>query len=173
MSQDIRNKFIFIAILTAVCGYIVAPIPNKPKVPLLSEARMGLGIDLAGGAELRYRILYEPGATQKERTTALATDVIRKRIEGKHLVKEPKINSQGDDQIIVQMAGIDQDTLKEYKRLIITTGKLELFAVAPKEIQEKYNREKVAPEGYEPIDNTERSHGGPEDPYGGPKLELS
>src|ERR671935_3340221 len=110
MSQDIRNKFIFTVILTAICAYMIAPIPNKPKVPFLSEAKMGLGIDLAGGAELRYRILYGPGATNKDRTTALATDVIRRRIEAKHLVKEPKINSQGDDQIIVQIAGVDQDT---------------------------------------------------------------
>jgi len=159
MSQDNRTKFIVIVVVTAICAFIVAPIPNKPSLLGLGEAKLNLGIDLAGGAEIRYRVLYDPGVPDKAQLTAAATEVIRKRIEGKHAVKEPKIIAQGDDQIVVQMAGVDADTLKEYKRLIETTGTLELYEVAPVEYQEKYNREKAAPAGFKTIPNSEVARG--------------
>ena len=82
MAQEIRAKFIGIVILTLLAAYVVAPIPNKPKIPVLSDAKINRGIDLAGGAELRYKVLFEPGFTgNKEKATTDATDVIRRRVE--------------------------------------------------------------------------------------------
>jgi preprotein translocase subunit SecD len=110
MGQDTRTKFIAIVILTVVAAYIVAPIPRKPS--MVADAKINLGIDLAGGAELRYKILYPPGFSgNKEAATKIATDVIRRRVEAKQL-KEPKINSRGDDEIIIQLAGVDADALR-------------------------------------------------------------
>ena len=78
MGQDTRVKFIAIVILTVIAAYTIAPIPNKPKVPMLSDAKINRGIDLAGGAELRYKVLFEPGFSgSKEQATKTATDVIR------------------------------------------------------------------------------------------------
>ena len=142
MTQDTKVRFIVILALALLFGYVVAPIPNKPNILGLADMNLKFGIDLDGGAELRYRVLYE--RTDKDRTnsTQIATDVIRKRVEARKL-QEPIITSQGDDQIIIQLAGMDKAGVEEIKRLIETAGDLELFAVANREIQEKYNRDKV------------------------------
>jgi len=80
MGQDTRTRFIAIVVLTVVAAYIVAPIPRKPSY--VADAKINLGIDLAGGAELRYKILYPPGfSTNKEAATKIATDVIRRRTD--------------------------------------------------------------------------------------------
>jgi SecD/SecF fusion protein len=147
MNQDTKYRFIFIVLLTAVFAYVVAPIPNKPRIPGLADAKVNRGIDLAGGAELRYRVLYEPGEPDKAQKTRDATDVIRRRIEARQL-KEPRIYSQGDDQIVIQLAGVDRSTLEDYKRLIQQAGKLSLHAVASKEVQEKFNQDGRVPDGY-------------------------
>ncbi|MBI3854192.1 MAG: protein translocase subunit SecD, partial [Planctomycetes bacterium] len=166
MGQDTRVRFIVIVILTVICAYMVAPIPNKPKIPVLGDATFNRGIDLAGGAELRYRVLFDPGFSgSKEAATKVATDVIRRRVEAKQL-KEPKINSHGEDQIVIQLAGVDADTLNDYKRIIQTTGKLELHAAAPKDLQERYNKDKVVPSDYMVVENTERARGGEYEAYG-------
>ncbi len=162
MNRETRAKFIFIVVLTASLLYAIAPIPNKPRIPILSDAKMNQGIDLQGGAELRYRVLY-PDSFKEDRaeSTKAAADVIRKRVEAKQL-KEPKINAQGADQIIIQLAGVDRSGLEDYKRLIQQAGKLEFFAVANKEIQERYNKDKTYPVGYTVIPNTERDRRDPE-----------
>src|SRR5436190_5963660 len=147
MGQDTRTRFIAIVVLTVIALYIVAPIPNKPKIPLLADAGINRGIDLAGGAELRYKVLFDQvGFTgNREAATKTATDVIRRRVEAKQL-KEPKINSHGDNEIVIQLAGVDADGLRDYKRLIETSGKLELHAAAPKDLQERYNKDKIIPD---------------------------
>jgi SecD/SecF fusion protein len=155
MAADTRWKFIFIVLLTAVCAYVVAPIPNKPKVPGLADAKIVPGIDLAGGAELRYQLLFKEGEGNRAAKTKEATDVIRRRVEGKQAIKEPKINAQGDDQIIVQIPGVDQTGLDDYKRLIGQTGILKLHAVAGKAVQEQFNQDKQVPSGYVTIENAE------------------
>jgi SecD/SecF fusion protein len=166
MGQDTRVKFIGIVILTVITAYIVAPIPDKPKIPGLGDAKINKGIDLAGGAELRYKVLFEDGfAGDKAKATQVATDVIRRRVEAKQL-KEPKINSHGEDEIIIQLAGVDADGLRDYKRLIETAGKLTLHAAAPKNLQEQYNKDHVVPEGYKVVENTDRSREGEYAAYG-------
>ncbi|HUR39501.1 MAG TPA: protein translocase subunit SecD, partial [Planctomycetota bacterium] len=111
-------------------------------------------------------ILYPAGYSgNKEAATKIATDVIRRRVEAKQL-KEPKINSRGDDEIIIQLAGVDADALRDYKRLIETSGKLELHAAAPRGVQEQYNKDKVVPENYMAVENTERGRGGEYEAYG-------
>jgi SecD/SecF fusion protein len=172
MAQDTRAKFIAIVILTVIATYIVAPIPNKPKIPVLADAKINRGIDLAGGAELRYKVLFPPGFSEdKEKATREATDVIRRRVEAKQL-KEPKINSHGTDEIVIQLAGVDSDSLRDYKRLIETAGKLELHAAAPKNMQEQFNKDHVVPQDYMPVKNTERSRGEGYEAYGAEILVM-
>src|SRR6185295_6180481 len=172
MGQDTRVKFIAIVILTVITAYIVAPIPNKPKIPVLADAKINLGIDLAGGAELRYKVLFDSGFSgNKEAATKTATDVIRRRVEAKQL-KEPKINSHGDNEIVIQLAGVDADGLRDYKRLIETSGKLELHAAAPKNLQEQYNKDKVIPDGYMVVESSDRTRGEGYEAYGAQLLVL-
>ncbi|MBV8880914.1 MAG: hypothetical protein JO332_13165, partial [Planctomycetaceae bacterium] len=136
MGQDTRTRFIAIIVMTVIALYIVAPIPRKPD--WIKDSKINLGIDLAGGAELRYKVLFDGTFTgNRETATKMATDVIRRRVEAKQL-KEPKINSRGDDEIIIQLAGVDADGLRDYKRLIQTSGVLSLHAAATRSIQEQY-----------------------------------
>ncbi len=148
MGQDTRLRMVVIVVLTLIFAYIVVPIPDKPTIPLLKEAKLHLGIDLAGGAELTYRVLYESkaGVDSKALTTA-ATDVIRNRIQQSGL-KEPIITSRGDDRIVIQLAGVDKAGLADYKKLIAQAGKLQLFAAASAELQERYKKDGQVPQGY-------------------------
>ncbi len=171
MSQDTRARFIFIVILSAFFAYIVAPIPGKPTIPLIKHAKINLGIDLAGGAELRYRVLYPPGHPTRAADTKAATDILRNRIEGSGL-KEPKINDQGDDEIVIQLAGVDQAGLDDYKKLIEQAGKLELFGTAPKDLQERFNKDGKAPAGYKSWVNDEKMTGEGYDHFAGEKILL-
>jgi preprotein translocase subunit SecD len=63
-------------------------------------------------------------------------------------MKEPKITSRGDDEIVLQLPGVDGEELKEIKRLLEKTGDLKLYAVAGPEQQERYERDHVVPDGY-------------------------
>src|SRR5258708_23861313 len=113
----------------------------------LALLRILPGMDLAGGAELRYKLLFDSKFTgDRQKATREATDVIRRRLDSKHL-KESKITSRGDDEIVLQLPGVDAHELRDYKRLIETTGNLELYAAAAPELQERYERDHVEPDG--------------------------
>jgi SecD/SecF fusion protein len=150
MGQDTRIRFIVILILTAIAAMVVAPIDNKP---FFKDFKVRPGIDLSGGAELRYRFEYSDD--QKGRQAELtqeAVEIIRLRVEAKQL-KEPRINAIGDNGVVIQLAGVDRQELDAYKRLIGQGGKLELFETAPRELQEQFNATKVVPEGWKKIAN--------------------
>ncbi len=143
MKLSLRLQFIAIAALSILAAYIALPIPNKPGLPF----RIHPGSDLAGGAELRYRMLFNPGFSgDRPKATREAVEVLRRRIESKPL-KEPKITSRGEDGIVIQLPGVDADELREYKRLFESVGKLELYAAASAELQKRYDREGVLPSG--------------------------
>ena len=155
MIRDTRAKFMAIALITLVAAFVVVPIPNKPRIPILSEARINLGIDLAGGAELRYAVLFEPVFQgDKGHATTLATDVIRRRLEARQLM-ESKVNTRGDDQIVIQLPGVDAAGLRECRRLIETLGKLELHAAASPELQERYTKDKAILDGTKVVETAD------------------
>src|SRR5688572_11728332 len=118
MTRTVRFQLIAIAVLTMVAAGV------------LFRFRLVPGIDLAGGAELRYKVLLEPGfkgdPSQATRETA---DILRRRLAGNQL-QEPKINAHGEDGIVIQLPGVDADGLRDQKRLIAPMGKLQLFAAA-------------------------------------------
>ena len=96
MNRSLRFQFIVIVVLTI--GALHAALH-----------RIRPGIDLAGGAELRYKVLFPPGFTgDRQQATRQATDVIRRRLETS-LLREPKINSHGDNGIVIQLAGVDAE----------------------------------------------------------------
>jgi len=151
MTLSVRLQFIAIVLLTALAVYVVAPIPKKPA--FLAGYRVNPGIDLAGGAQLRYTVLFEPGF-QGDRRQAVqeATDVLRRRIDPQQ-VREPKVARAGDDGIVVQLAGIDADGLRDIKKRIETMGKLQLFAAASPDLQERHARTGVVPAGFRVVEN--------------------
>src|SRR6185436_15712639 len=150
MTTMLRVQFIAVVLLTALAVYVVAPIPHKPR--MLTGVRINPGIDLAGGAELRYTVLFEPGFTgDRKEATREATDVLRRRVDPQQL-KEPRIMPSGDDAIVVQLAGIDADALRDIKSRVAKMGRLQLYAAAPPDLQERFARSAVVPEGYRLVD---------------------
>jgi preprotein translocase subunit SecD len=144
MNRTLRVQFAVIVVLALLAAFVALPIPNKPGLPF----RIRPDIDLAGGAQLRYKVLFDPAfAGDRPKATQVATDVLRLRI-GSTPLREPKITARGDDEIVLQLPGVDADGLREIKALIVTTGKLELYAVASRELQERFERDRVVPQGY-------------------------
>ena len=150
MTRTLRLQFVAIVLLTALAITVVAPIPNKPA--FLSGFRINPGIDLAGGAQLRYTVLFEPGFPGDRRRAVQETaDVLRRRIDPQQ-VREPKVSSAGDDGVVVQLPGIDADGLRDLKKRIETMGKLELFASAPPDLQDRYSRTGTVPAGFRVVE---------------------
>lgn len=151
MSMPLRIQFIAIVLVTLLAAAVVAPIPDKPA--FLSGFRISPGIDLAGGAQLRYSVLFEPGFPgDRRQALSESVDVLRRRIDPQQL-KEPKVTSSGEDGILVQVPGIDADGLRDLKKRIETMGKLQLFAAADPEVQERFTRTGVVPAGYKVFEN--------------------
>lgn len=149
MTRELRIKLIAILVLAVAAAVVVLPVPNKPR--FLSPFRIRPGIDLAGGAELRYRVLF-PGGFEGDRAQATrdAADVVRRRVESR-LLKEPKITASGDDLILVQLAGIDGDELRDVRRLVRAIGDLEFYAAAPPDVQRLVDAGRGSPAGYKVI----------------------
>lgn len=145
MTRALRIQFVAIILLTALAITVAAPIPNKPAA--LSGFRINPGIDLAGGAQLRYTVLFEPGFPgDRGRAVQETADVLRRRIDPQQL-RDPKVSSTGEDAIVLQLPGVDADGLRDLKRRIETMGKLELFASATPDLQDRFARTGTVPAG--------------------------
>ena len=148
MTRLLRIQFIAIALLSLLAVAVAAPIPGKSALPILSKCGIKPGMDLAGGAELRYTMLFEPGFKgDRASLTRLTADVLRRRLESR-LLQEPRIVPHGDDEIVIQLPGVDADGLADCKRLLQKSGRLRLHASAPLDVQERYTREGIVPDGY-------------------------
>jgi len=134
--------------LTVLAGAVLAPFSGKERVPILSRCGIRPGMDLAGGAELRYQILYPEGFQgDRPSATSLATDVVRRRVDAT-LLQEPKVSSHGTDGLVVQLPGADADGLEACKLRLEKIGDLRLYAAAPADVRERSDRDKTVPEGY-------------------------
>jgi len=140
MTKDLNTSLLILVVLALFCAYVFAPIPNKPGEEWLEKTfKLNLGIDLQGGAEVIYRVydadhgkrIADKGVTQR------ILEKIRKRIDRRGL-KEPWLNVRGDDQIQIQLPGIDSAEWSQYKAIVERLGHLELLEVAEPEIQKKY-----------------------------------
>ncbi len=83
---------------------------------------LNLGLDLRGGAEVVLQAVPEEGQTVTSEDMEALKEVIRKRVDNMG-VSEPIIQLEGDDRIIVQLAGVDDPD--EAIELVGKTAKLE------------------------------------------------
>ncbi|MBI4242944.1 MAG: protein translocase subunit SecD [Planctomycetes bacterium] len=166
MTRD-KNTVIFITIISLLCAYLVLPIPNKPLGDsLLKNIKINPGIDLAGGAEVIYRVYDQddPAIELSRDDTQKVAEIIRKRIDRIGL-KEPVINVQGNNKIQIQIAGIDKEEWKEYKNIIESTGVLEWKEVIdPVTHESEYKAVQtdpnVTPQGMQRVENPYYSENG-------------
>ena len=109
-----RRYHLIIAVVLALLGGVAALAITKSPV---------LGLDLQGGTEVILEAQPEPGQEVTEEVLDAAVDSIRGRIDELG-VNEPEIRKQGDNQIVVQLAGVDPARAAE---VIGTTGQLQFF----------------------------------------------
>ena len=103
---------------------------------MLVDYKVHYGLDLAGGSELLYQL--DP---QKIDPTRNINDVVNEtigvisqRIFESRIVKEPRIQKQGENRILIQLPGLNQIETDLIKREIERLGNLEFRLVASKKI---------------------------------------
>lgn len=111
-------KLVLIVLL--VIGLVAASVALVIKVPDLLK----LGLDLQGGVSVTLEADPEEGQTVTADDMANLTDIISNRVD-EFGVAEPLIQQEGDDRIIVELAGL-QD-IEEAVAMLGTTAKLEFI----------------------------------------------
>lgn len=112
--------FKLVLIILLVIGLVVASIAMVIKNPDLFK----LGLDLQGGVSVTLQADPEEGQTVTSEDMANLTDIISNRVD-EFGVAEPLIQQEGDDRIIVELAGL-QD-IEEAVAMLGTTAKLEFI----------------------------------------------
>ena len=108
MERRTIYKLIFILLIVGVCAYFSFPL----------DKRINLGLDLKGGMHLLLKVdTTNLSGAAKEDATDRAVEVIRNRID-QFGVREPSIQKQGIDEIVVQLPGV-----KDRDRAIDLIGK--------------------------------------------------
>ncbi|MFH1458272.1 MAG: protein translocase subunit SecD [Candidatus Omnitrophota bacterium] len=147
MERRIAYKSLLILGLLAVCAYFAFPL----------DKRINLGLDLKGGMHLLLKV-DTSHLKQEDREDAAdrALEVIRNRID-EFGVREPSIQRQGLDEIVVQLPGVtDRDraidiigktALLEFKLVSNDAEKLKqaLAGTVPEDSELKYAQEDNEP----------------------------
>ncbi len=137
MEKRILYKVILILAIMGICAYFAFPL----------DKRINLGLDLKGGMHLLLKV-DTSHLTDKNKADAAdrALEVIRNRIDA-FGVREPSIQKQGEDEIVVQLPGVtDRDRAID---LIGKTALLEFKVVSIDAELLKQALESKIPEGYE------------------------
>jgi len=104
--------------LTAYCLEQVWPPGEKIR----------LGLDLQGGTSFLIRLIPQTEGGITKPLLDQAVEVIRKRVD-QYGVSEPVISPQGEDRILVQIAGLDTKQVEEAKSQLQRVAKLEFAMV--------------------------------------------
>jgi SecD/SecF fusion protein len=115
-----RTHFILLALLIAALAAIgLLSLPGSPM-----QQKPTLGLDLQGGLEVVLEAQPESGDPLTEADLDRSVEIIRERID-KLGVSEPEVRKQGENQIVVQLAGVfDIDTAVD---IIGRTAQLHLY----------------------------------------------
>ncbi len=137
MEKRIIYKTILILAIMGICAYFTFPL----------DKRINLGLDLKGGMHLLLKVdtSHLPDKN-KEDAADRALEVIRNRIDA-FGVREPSIQKQGEDEIVVQLPGVtDRDRAID---LIGKTALLEFKIVSTDADKLKLALDGKIPDGYE------------------------
>ena len=108
-------------LVAALVGVALLAIPQSPL-----HREIKLGLDLQGGVELVLKAIPPKGEQVTDENLDLAIEVIRNRVDALG-VAEPEIRQQGQDQISIQLPGVDDPD--KAAELIGKTAQLWLFDV--------------------------------------------
>lgn len=147
MNRAHRFKFAFLAVLVA--GFLAA----------WYGFGLTLGIDLQGGSELIYKLDFSklPVNSRNAATTDATIDILSRRLDTLQL-KEMAMRRAGQDQILIQLPGMSEQTKEQIKKVIASAGNLWFKIVVEREnplwSQEEINKieEAKAKNEYDPKD---------------------
>jgi SecD/SecF fusion protein len=126
-----RSHLILVGlILAALAGVALLAIPSSP-----AHKKVTLGLDLQGGLEVVLKAVPPPGKTCDAACMDRSVSIMRSRID-KLGVSEPEIRKQGNNQIVIQLAGVHD--VNKAAQIIGTTAQLQFYdfevdAVGPSE----------------------------------------
>ncbi|MCM8800648.1 MAG: protein translocase subunit SecD [Candidatus Omnitrophica bacterium] len=137
MKKRIIYKLIFILLVLGICIYFAFPL----------NRRINLGLDLKGGIHLLLKVDTKSISDfAKIDVVERALEVIRNRVD-EFGVREPYIQRQGEDEIVVQLPGVtDRERAIE---IIGRTALLEFKLVCSEPEKIKQALQGNVPEGYE------------------------
>jgi SecD/SecF fusion protein len=117
---DRRNHLVLLGcILVALAGVALLAVPGSPV-----HRKATLGLDLQGGLEVVLKAVPPKGHTLTSDDISRSIEIMRNRID-KLGVSEPEIRKQGNDQIVIQLAGVHDP--KAAAALIGKTAVLEFY----------------------------------------------
>jgi len=125
------------------------------EVTTVRMGRIKLGLDIAGGTELVYQLKLPQGERLGGKLSETIS-ILKERIDPTN-VKEFRIQSQGQDRILIQVPKASVDEVKRLKERMTRMGKLEFKLAVPrgvdKEKDEWYQRAEQgkAVKGYEKL----------------------
>ncbi len=105
-----------------LCLFVVALVAAVAGSWGYLKDNLNLGLDLRGGAEVVLQAVPEAGQTVSSDDMEALKEIMRKRVDNIG-VSEPIIQLEGDDRIIVQLAGVDNPD--EAINILGRTAKLE------------------------------------------------
>jgi SecD/SecF fusion protein len=116
-----RRKYLLLmgAIVAALIGAVLLAVPGSPVYQ-----KPTLGLDLQGGLEVVLKAVPPKGHTLTPEDMDRSVSIMQERIN-KLGVSEPEIRKQGNDQIVIQLAGVHDAAAAA--KLIGTTAQLMLF----------------------------------------------
>ncbi len=118
--RERRNHLILVGfIVAALAGVALLGVPGSPF-----HRSATLGLDLQGGLEVVLKAVPPKGGELTEDDLDRSVDIMRNRID-KLGVSEPEVRKQGDDQIVIQLAGVTDP--EKAAELIGKTAQLELY----------------------------------------------
>ncbi|MFH0888301.1 MAG: protein translocase subunit SecD [Planctomycetota bacterium] len=152
MSETSKWQLFLILILVGIAAYFSYPGSDKPlfgKGEWFDGNKIELGLDLQGGSEIRVALKKEgvPDSSIREYTER-AKEIIERRIN-LYGLKEPRIQRYGDEQILIQLPGMNMAEVERIKKIILSSGKLEFKLEADAKIVENFkDKFPKAPSGY-------------------------
>lgn len=135
------REFVILAVILIACYTLWPSIQVHTKSgaekeaflkenPKLASKSVNFGLDLAGGTSITLEIDGTDLKNEKIKDIQeQSLEIVRNRVDQFGL-SEPQISPQGDDRIVVELAGVDDSTAKE---LVGSTAKLEFKIVAESE----------------------------------------
>jgi SecD/SecF fusion protein len=113
------NLFFITALLAAIVGVALLATPGSP-----AYQKPKLGLDLQGGLEIVLEAKPPPGRELTGEDLDRSVSIIRERID-KLGVSEPEVRKQGDNQIAIQLPGVEDP--ERAAEIIGKTAQLELY----------------------------------------------